>query len=53
MPLTCRKKNTVWNIYTLLSSPSIGVFSNSKLDEQVTEEFLNAIPAKFKYKEIN
>ena len=53
MPLTGGKKYGISYLYPPFFSQQLGIFSASRLDENITEEFLAAIPEKFRYVEIN
>jgi len=53
MPLTINRKFTIWYIYQPYFTQQLGVFSKVKLSEKKVAEFINAIPAKYKYIDIN
>ena len=52
MPLTWNKKYGFYYLYQPAFTASLGVFGKN-IDEQLVEEFLEAIPAKFKLIEIS
>jgi hypothetical protein len=51
MPLTCNKKYSIHYLYQPPFTACLGVFGNS-LTAETVNEFLNKIPAKFKYWDI-
>ncbi len=53
MPLTRGKKYGINYLYTPFFTQQLGVFSKKEPDKVIVEDFLNAIPAKFRYIEIN
>jgi len=52
-PLTFRKKMGICYLYQPFFTQQLGVFSKSILTQAVTEQFIENIPSKFKYIEIN
>lgn len=52
-PLTARKKYGISFLYQPFFTQQLGVFSKSILSAEVVENFLKAIPVKFRYIEIN
>jgi len=48
MPLAYRKKYGIYYIYQPLFTQQLGVFSTKKLNQEKINEFLNAIPGKYK-----
>ena len=52
-PLTFRKKYGINYLYQPYFNQQLGVFTTKKLTEEVVENFINAIPNKFKFIEIN
>ena len=52
-PLTFRKKSGIHYLFQPFFTQQLGVFSRSKLSEDVIEEFISRIPAKYKFVEIN
>ncbi|MBN2813122.1 MAG: hypothetical protein JXQ80_03535 [Bacteroidales bacterium] len=52
MPLTCRKKAGIYYLAQPLFTQQLGVFSTGHLTPAVVSAFLNAIPAKFRYTDI-
>ena len=53
MPLTAGKKLGINYLYPPYGTQQLGVFSKEKLSEQKVKDFLDAIPALYKYIEIN
>ncbi len=53
MPLPFRKKYGIYYVYPPPFSQQIGVTSLVKITEELIHHFLNAIPAKFRYVEMN
>lgn len=53
MPLTWRKKAGILYLYPPLFAQQLGVFSKSIISASVVQLFLENIPAKFKYIDIN
>lgn len=51
MPLTWRKKYTIYYLYQPFLTAQLGVFGNN-LTAELLEAFLNEIPKKFKYWDI-
>lgn len=49
MPLTWRNKASINYLYPPVCAQQLGVFSSKKLDAKKVDEFIKAIPAKFKY----
>ena len=52
MPLTWNKKYGIHYLFQPFFCASLGVFSKKKIDKELVESFLKAIPAKFKYIDI-
>jgi hypothetical protein len=52
-PLTAKKKSGINYLYQPFFAQQLGVFSKNILNDKITEEFLNAIPEKYKVIEIN
>lgn len=52
-PLTYRKKAGIYYLYQPVFTQQLGVFSKSILTKVVTEQFVEKIPSKFKFIEIN
>ena len=52
-PLTHRKKFLINYLYQPFFTQQLGVFSKSLLTSQITGSFIEAIPAKYKFAEIN
>lgn len=52
-PLTGRKKSGINYLYQPCFSQQLGVFSKNILSEEIIENFIKAIPAKYKFVEIN
>ena len=52
-PLTFRKKFGIWYLYQPFFTQQLGIFSIRHITPQIVEEFLAAIPAKYKFAEIN
>jgi len=52
-PLTGRKKSGINYLYQPCFSQQLGVFSKNILSEAIIENFINAIPPKYKFVEIN
>ena len=52
-PLTFRKKSGINYLFQPFFTQQLGVFSRSKLNEDVVEDFISHIPAKYKFAEIN
>ncbi|MDD5571918.1 MAG: hypothetical protein PHD97_12280 [Bacteroidales bacterium] len=52
-PLTYRKKYGIHYLCQPYFNQQLGVFSNKKLDEGIVSDFIDAIPDKFKFIEIN
>jgi hypothetical protein len=52
-PLTQKKKYKVNYLYPPFFTQQLGVFSISKLQDDKVEKFINAIPTKFRFIEIN
>jgi hypothetical protein len=53
MPLACRKKFGIHYLYPPFFTQQLGVFSVNKFTEEKIKEFINAIPPRFSYFEIN
>ena len=53
MPLTSGKKYGIHYLYPPYGTQQLGIFSNSRITEQRIIRFLNSIPEKYKYIEIN
>jgi len=53
MPLTSKKKFTINYLYNPFFVQQLGVFSNMKTDAILVQTFINSIPEKFKFIEIN
>lgn len=53
MPLTAKKKFTINYLYNPFFVQQLGVFSSMKTDEVIVNQFIDAIPVKFKFAEIN
>lgn len=53
MPLTWRKKYGVTYLYQPFFTQQLGIFSNEKSDAELVQQFLEAIPAQYKFIEIN
>ncbi|TAL60869.1 MAG: GNAT family N-acetyltransferase [Bacteroidetes bacterium] len=53
MPLTTRKKYGIEYLYPPYFTQQLGIFSKEKTSRQKVEEFLNAIPSRYKFLEIN
>jgi len=53
LPMTAGKKYAIHYLYQPYFTQQLGVFSKSILSAEVVENFLNAIPKKFKYIETN
>jgi hypothetical protein len=49
MPVTWNKKYGISYIYQPYFCASLGVFAKTNITKQLVEQFLNSIPAKFKY----
>ncbi|MGD0712292.1 MAG: hypothetical protein ABR968_14045 [Bacteroidales bacterium] len=52
-PLTVRKKSGINYLFQPFFTQQLGVFSKSKLSEDIVEEFIRNIPDKYKFAEIN
>ena len=52
-PLTWRRKHKICYLFQPVFSQQLGVFSRSFLSDKIVDEFLKAIPSKFKFIEIN
>jgi len=52
MPLTWNKKYGIHYLFQPFFCASLGVLSKKKIDKELVESFLKAIPAKFKYIDI-
>jgi len=52
-PLTFRKRSGIHYLFQPFFTQHLGVFSRSKLNEDVVEDFISHIPAKYKFAEIN
>jgi hypothetical protein len=52
-PLTGGKKSGIHYLFQPFFTQQLGVFSRSKLNENIVEEFIGSIPAKYKFAEIN
>lgn len=52
MPLTWNKKYGIHYLFQPYFCASLGVFAEKKIDKEMVETFLKAIPAKFKYFDI-
>lgn len=52
-PLIHRKKFGIWYLYQPFFTQQLGVFSIRHLTPEIVEEFLGAIPRKFRFAEIN
>ena len=52
-PLTGRKKTGINYLYQPCFSQQLGVFSRNILSEEIIENFIKAIPSKYKFVEIN
>lgn len=53
MPLTHGKKYGINYLYQPFFTQQLGVFSTVEMDKSILEEFIKAIPAKFRFIEIN
>ena len=53
MPLTNKKKYGITYLYQPFFTQQLGVFSVKKLDAELVENFINAIPENYKFIEIN
>ena len=52
-PLTARKKTGINYLYQPCFSQQLGLFSRTILSEEIIDDFIKAIPAKYKFIEIN
>lgn len=52
-PLTYRKKSGITYLYQPFFTQQLGIFSTSHLTPEIVEQFLQAIPSKFRFAEIN
>ena len=52
-PLTFRKKSGINYLFQPVFTQQLGIFSQIILNEEITENFINKIPKKFKFIEIN
>ncbi|KAF0194512.1 MAG: hypothetical protein FD166_3486 [Bacteroidetes bacterium] len=52
-PLTFRKKFGIWYLYQPFFTQQLGIFSILHITPQIVEEFLSAIPKRYKFAEIN
>ena len=52
-PLTYRKKAGIFHLYQPFFSQQLGIFSVNPITPEMVGTFLNAIPAKFRFTEIN
>jgi len=52
-PLTYRKKFGIWYLYQPFFTQQLGIFSISHITPHIVEEFLSAIPKKYRFAEIN
>ncbi len=53
MPLTWNKKYGIYYLYQPWFCASLGIFSKKEISAKTIEQFLNAIPQKFKYWDIS
>ncbi|HET9057420.1 MAG TPA: hypothetical protein VFN30_11310 [Chitinophagaceae bacterium] len=53
MPLPWRKKYNIYYLYQPFFCASLGIFSYKEITEELTNTFLQAVPSKFKYWDIN
>ena len=53
MPLTAKKKFTINYLYNPFFVQQLGVFSVNNSNEDLVQQFMNAIPDKYKFVEIN
>ena len=53
LPLTKNKKSGISYLFQPFFTQQLGVFSTSKLSTEIVENFINAIPRKFRFFEIN
>jgi hypothetical protein len=53
LPLTSKKKSGIHYLSQPFFTQQLGVFSRSKLNEDLVEEFILAIPSRYKFIEIN
>lgn len=53
MPLTNNKKYGIYYLYQPLFTQQLGVFSINKIDKSLIKSFIDAIPKKYKFIEIN
>jgi hypothetical protein len=53
LPLTGRKKAGIHYLYQPLFTQQLGVFSTTRLDAGIVNEFLNTIPGHYRYARIN
>ncbi|RTL59974.1 MAG: hypothetical protein EKK37_03775 [Sphingobacteriales bacterium] len=53
MPLTWGKKYNIYYLYQPFFCASLGIFSNKKITRDLLENFLQSVPAKFKYWDIS
>lgn len=52
-PLTKNKKSGISYLFQPFFTQQLGIFSTSKLNSEITENFISKIPRKFKFAEIN
>jgi hypothetical protein len=52
-PLTFRKKLGIWYLYQPFFTQQLGIFSIRHITPDIVDKFLNAIPRKFRFAEIN
>jgi hypothetical protein len=53
MPLTHNSKYSINYLYQPFFTQQLGIFSSNKIDDTLIQAFLNAIPLKYKFIEIN
>lgn len=53
MPITYGKKYFIYYLYQPFFTQQLGVFSRTETPDSLVQEFLNAIPSKFKFIDIN
>ncbi|MCD4697606.1 MAG: hypothetical protein K8S16_15375 [Bacteroidales bacterium] len=52
-PLTWKQKYGIYYLYQPLFTQQLGLFSTTRLNEEIVTDFINSIPSKFKFIEIN
>ena len=52
-PLTWRKKYGIYYLYQPVFTQQLGIFSKTRLNEEIVIQFIENIPAKFRFVEIN